>query len=300
MKYLKLLLVMAALSTFFVACEDSAPFEYQEQRYVEGYLIVDKPIGPIGVLKTMPMDQKYDRTKAHIKDAIVTISVDDKEYQLEFVDEPGKDLGYYLRDESVIVEPMKRYNLKVVDGDNTYTGTTFTPTRIGWTLPPRPQLQFPLDTVNLPGNPDYDLAWEKEDKSDKNNFYLLMVKPLDTLNYGTYLNPPTQEMNRRNYHPFFNSGDGGEDENEDENYYELTTLNLIANDATPTVWLAFKWFGKQDIQVFLADANMLKWFIMTWQQSTYDPNFGSIENGMGCFGSASVISGETFLLKNQP
>jgi hypothetical protein len=295
----KILIILAAISGLFVACEDAAPFEYIEQHYVEGYLIVDQPIGPINVLKTLPMDQDYDRSEAHLKDAIVTITSDGVYYQLKFVDEPGKDPGFYYDDESILVKPETNYSLKVIDGDKTYTSTTFTPTRISWVAPPKDYIQFPKDTVNLPGNSDYDLAWKKENEAYLEFGYLLAVQHLDTLNYGKYLDPPTQEMNRRNFHPFYNNGNEDGDNNKNVNYYDLSTWNFIANDKSATVWFAFKWFGKQDINVYLPDYNMRQWFIMGFRSSQYDPIFNSIEGGMGCFGSASVVSKTTFLLKNQ-
>ena len=91
----------------------------------------------------------------------------------------------------------------------------------------------------------------------------------------------------------------------EEYYYEISTSNLIANTETPIVWLAFKWFGLNEIAVYAPDKNYLDWFLqmVSWDGSSYhDPNLDSVEGegAIGVFGSAAVIKGNMFLLKNQP
>ena len=117
----------------------------------------------------------------------------------------------------------------------------------------------------------------------------------DTLEYGKYLSPANpDEKNRRAYNTF------AKDNN--DYYLEIPSWNFIANTKTPTVWLAFKWFGPQTVTIYAGDYNFLRWFMQAsnFSNNESDPLKYSVNNAIGVFGSAIKLSGDFFLFKNQP
>lgn len=291
MKKIILLIIIPMIT--FLGCESDEFQEYKPKYYVEAILLVDQPLTNIKIFRTVPTNTKYVHNEAIIKDAKIRIFNSEVDYLLDFIE---SEKSYYaLSDTSVKVQPETTYKLEITLSDgNTITSSTTTPARFDWINAPKETIQFPTDTINQPRAPaELDLSWTEEPNTD---FYILTVKNLDTLDYGKYFSPPSDEKNRRVYSLFRNF---------DELYNEVTTVNFIANTTTPIVWLAFKWFGAHEIQVYAPDFNYLKWFL---QSASFDGTtyhnilLDSVEGieAIGVFGSASVIKQETFLLKNQP
>lgn len=128
------------------------------------------------------------------------------------------------------------------------------------------------------------------------DYFLIRTKHLDTLNYGKYLEPPTDEPNRRCFNFLSKIKEW------DFTYKNVTNWGLIGNTQTAAVWFAFKWFAKQTVTVFNADRNMLNWFINLYfnQTTATEPLMNSVNGAYGVFGSASFVEKEVFLYKNQP
>lgn len=286
-----MLLVLPAL--FLASCESEDFNEYVPKYYVEAILLVNEPITNIKIFQTVPVDQSYIHNEAIVKDAKIRIYNDSEDYLLSFTE---ADKSYYSYDDSSVkVKPNTKYNLEITLADGKkITSSTTTPGTFDWVRSPGETIQFPVDTINQPRAPyNTDLIWTEEAST---SFYLLSVKCLDTLEYGKYLNPQTDEMNRRCYSIFRDF---------EEAYYEFSTSNLIANTTTPIVWLAFKWFGLQEVTVAAPDFNYLKWYIQMANfdgNSYHEPLLDSVEgiDAIGVFGSASEIRKQTVLLKNQP
>lgn len=283
----KIILIIAAFTVLFTSCEDPAPFDYQEEHYVEAYLVVDKPIDHVKLFRTIPLDEVYSEENAIIKDAKVTIYEGDKELDLQYKNEPSP--GYYYNDD-YNVKPETYYYLKIeTTTGEIYTDTTKTPARFDWKKPPVETVYYPKDTLNLPEAPDSTrLHWEQ---SGNIYFYIINVKCLDTLNYGKYLDPPTDELNKRVYLPF-----------DDVNilYRDRTTLNLVANTTSPIVWFAFRWFGPHEVTIQAPDPNFLQWYIqyLTPAGDVYIPNLNTITGGaFGVFGSVAEIKTNMFISK---
>lgn len=289
----KLLLSISLLvmSLGLFSCEDAIEPDYVKQTFVEGYLIVGRPIEGIMVYNTVPTSSKYNRQNAIIRDAEVTVSTEGKSYNLTYKE--GSNPGYAFADESIVVQPEKLYSLKIKLKDGSeLTGQTFTPNTINWVRPPKPIFNYPKDTVNLPQVDSLDIEWTKV---ANRAFYLIRIQCLDSLDYGKYLPQPTDEKNRRAYNIMSKMDDGS--------YYKnLSAWAFIANTKTPTVWASFKWFGKHNLAVYCPDDNMLNWFVNTFftNSSISNENLNSIKGGVGVFGSASVTEVESFMLKNQP
>lgn len=297
-----LLAVLGIIILTFTACEDTPPIAYNKQTVVQAYIFVDRAISGIEISNTMPIESKYNRKNSQIKDAKVQISYfNDTKNQndtLTLLYKDTDDYGYYYPDSSFKILPSTAYYLKVVLNNGTViTGQTFTPKRFSWTAEPKPDLYYPKDTLKLPGDPKYNISWTDENKSD---YYFIRVMNLDTTDYGKYLAPPVpDDKNRRCY----NIISVHDDDNTKVYYKNVTTWNLIGNNSTPTVWMAFKWFGKHNISTYAPDDNMLNWFknIYFTGSTENDPLLSSVkgENAYGVFGSAAVIEKEVFLFKNQ-
>ena len=296
MNKIKIFLATLVSLIIFTACEDTAPFEYEKDHYIEGYLIVDNPIEKIKVMRTVPLNDKFTYQDAMIKSADVTISTENKTFDLNYKSEP--EPGFYYEDTTYKVKPETYYDLRVeLQSGEVYTGRTRTPARFQWKNDPVDKLYFPPnpeeydDISSLPNPPDSTkISWTR---SGKVNFYIISVKCLDTANYGKYLSPPIQEKNKRTYKPW----EG------DENYYkELTSTNFIANTKTPVVWFSFKWHGPHEVKVQAPDNNYLKWFLQYagFDGDVYNPNLNTIKGGaFGVFGSTAEISQEMFLYKHE-
>lgn len=291
MKRLKINIVVSAvivIGFIFTSCEDTAPMDYVKKNLVEAYLIVDQPIEKIKILESQPLAERFDYKNSYIKDADVKIIKGVDTLQLLFNSENND--GYFYPDTNLKVMPETKYKLLVTLKDGTImTGETSTPSRFQWDTikHPKKEIYYPKDTLKLPKVDSLTIGWTTVPNV---NFFILSVKCLDTLNYGIYLKNPSNEPNRRCYSVMNNM---------DIQYRETSSWNFIANTETPTVWLAFKWFGLQEIIVYAADKNMINWMIQT-MSVPYDPLMSSIKGGEGVFGSASTVKEKFFLYKNQP
>lgn len=296
MNIIKIILTALAALVIFTSCEDTAPFDYEKDYYLEGYLTVGKPIKDIKVMTTIPLDQNFTYEDAMIDDADVVISTDERTLKLTYGSSP--EAGYYFEDTTYTVLPDTYYDLRVeLKNGKVFTGRTRTPDTFQWKQDPLDYLYYPPDpekyddVSSLPNPHDSTkLYWTA---SEKTNFYLITVECLDTLNYGRYLEPPREEENDRTYIPWDGSG----------NYYkERTTTNFIANTTTPVVWFAFKWYGPHKVTIQAPDNNYLKWFFQYagFDGDVYNPNLNTIKGGaFGVFGSKAEITHEMFLYKHE-
>jgi hypothetical protein len=282
------LLIIGVFSIFiFSACEDAIPSDYIEAKFVEAYLIVDEPIINIVLMNTQPVNQKFEYNNSLIRNAEVKIIGDGKEFILS-IDTAGEK-GYFYSDSTYLVKPNTQYKLEIrIPGyTDVITSETTTPSRFKYIKTSGEFLYYPKDSVKLPALDSFKLEWEKVPNI---NFFLIDIRCLDTIEYGKYLLPPTEEKNRRIERPW----------NQDEMYREISNYGLIPNTKTPVVWLSFKWFGKHEFSVFAPDWNYLRWFIQNYTKNQYDPKLSNMKNAMGVFGSASAARDTFFLVKNQP
>jgi hypothetical protein len=289
-KFAVKVLIVVLSFVFLISCEDEPPNIYTQRYYVEGYLYVDHSPSGIKVFNTQPIGDVYDPDKAMVKDADVKIKdANGNVYDLVYRD--GDEPGYYYPGEDLIVEKQKKYKLEVntLDGKYMWAETT-TPDTISWIKPPKEVIYYPKEDGNLNEVDSLEIQWTP---AENTNFYLLYTISRDTLEYGKYLNPPTDEPNRRIKNLFSDRGGSS------DYYKNVTFMTIIANTKTPTVWLAFKWFGPHYVDILVPDFNLLKWFVQTnWSASVYDPLSNSIQgDGFGVFGSAYRISQEMMLMK---
>lgn len=284
--------LMTALvcSVFVQSCEDPVPNDYEPVNFIEAYLKVGDPIQNIQVFRTQSVTDTFRIENAILRDVQVVVTANGNEYPLSFREtEDGGE--YYFPDSSVVVLPNTRYEVDFVFADGaTAFGTTLTPGEFAWTAPPRDELQYPIDSLKLPSPDSIAVAWTESTV----DAYVISLQCLDTLNYGAYLNPPTEELNRRIYRSW---------EEDAPRYDEVTRSAYLIDNDSPVGWFAFKWFGKYLVEVQAVDANMDKWYKFThWGSNPqYSELSGSIEgDAIGALCSYSAISKEIFLVKNQP
>jgi len=281
-----LIIFLLGFLLFVNSCEDPVPTDYKEEKYVEAFLLVGEPVKNIIVMKTQPVTVAFNYDSSLVHDAFVKIIDDEKEMILEFRD--GKDAGYYFPDTTYLIKPETDYKLEIICCDNTVlTGETTTPAAFNWINPPKKQIQYPKDTLDLPFVDSLVFEWEG---SRDIFFYMISVRCIDTLEYGKYLDPATEESNRRIGKPFSN----------DLRYRELSTWTFMPNTKTPVVWNIFKWFGMHEVSIYAPDSNFLNWALQYFISSNYDSRHNSINGGIGVFGSASVVRDTSFIIKNQP
>jgi hypothetical protein len=282
--YILFLILSAGI---FNACEDPIPNDYIEQILVESYLIVDQPIANIRIMRSLPVMDKFVYEDSMVKDADVKIISNGEVFQLEYTQKEG-EYGYYYPDLNYKVKADTKYDLRITlaNGD-LITGSTTTPLGTRWLKPPKKEFYFPQDTNKLPFVDSLNISWEKVEGVD---FYALMLKPLDTLEYGKYLNPPTEELNRRILKPW----------SDDDQFFETTTWVVFPSTEAPVVWAAFKWYGVHEIAIYVPDFNYLRWYIQSIGRPNIDPLLSSVEGASGVFGSVSAIRDTFFLRQNIP
>lgn len=282
---MKRLLLFISISFLLFSCEDKPTSDYIENHIIDALLIVNQPIKNINVIKTQPIFDKYEHANAIVKDATVQIEGDGQIFNLKYVPKDTIQIGSYEYNNEYLVKPNTLYKLKVVLNDGkVITGETITPNIFDWTKPPKNIVQYPKDTMKLPSTDT--IAWSKIAGID---YYIIGLICQDTINYGKYLEPPTEELNRR---AGFIRG---------ENYYkEISSYAAIPNHRLPVVWRFFKWYGKHKISIYAPDYNYLRWFLQMISKQSIDPLLSSVEGAYGYFGSASMIQDTFFLMKNQP
>ncbi|MCS6809205.1 MAG: DUF4249 family protein [Bacteroidota bacterium] len=290
---------LIAWCTIFIGC-DASGFgdffgspqinDYIEDYAVQGLLIVGEPIHDIRVMRSLRIDSAFSLDKAAVRNADVRITEGSRSIRLQF------DTTTFTYYSSERVKPSTTYTFEArflkLDRTTQVTlrGRTTTPAQVQWLRPPKDTLWYPKDTIRLPSPDSLLIAWTPvQGVTD----YIFSTECLDTLEYGKYLRPPTPEKNRR-IERFF--------EKNLPRYNEPVRSGLRAATASPVIWTAFKWYGIHELRVYAPDIHWLNWFRQTnlGQNPRFNYRLGSIEGGLGVFGSASVARHRTFLYKNQP
>ncbi|NLO18901.1 MAG: DUF4249 family protein [Ignavibacteria bacterium] len=283
----KYILSFVVLAFLLSSCEDPVPSDYIPETLIEAVLIVDEPIENIIIMRTQPLNKAFDYNASLIDDAEVKIWTEEKEYNLIFRKEDKP--GYFYPDTSEKVKSETTYFLEVTLKDGAkITGKTTTPKRSHWVYLPQGDVYYPKDTLKLA--PIDSLRIEFAPLEGK-VFYILGIACIDSLGYGEYLTPASDEKNRRIIRPW--------NEGNERFFSDLTTWTFLPTNKTPIVWTVFKWFGKHRALVYFPDENYFNWFLQYVVKASYDPLLSSVEGGIGVFGSASKISHDFFLYKNQ-
>jgi hypothetical protein len=286
---MRTILMMLAAVAALGGCEGTTSNEYLPQYIVQGVLIVGEPIEEITVSRSLSITDTFRLSSSAIGDARVAIEVDGA--TLDLVYRADTALGEYrYPDSTFLVQPRKVYRLRVTLADGTVmTGETLTPKQIEWIHEPADTVQFPSDTVTFPPTDSLRLQWTTVDAAGQ---YMISLRTLDTLGYGRYLTPPTDEPNRRTPRLFGRPPGSSPD---------LLRWNLAPASNFIAPWTSFRWFGGHEVTIFAPDYNFFNWFRLTnlQQQRQYNTLLGSITGGLGVFGSASILKKKVFVLKNQ-
>lgn len=291
MKIVKIFILVISLLSV-ISCEDPVPNDYQQHNIIEALLIVEQPIRNIKITKTLPLNQKYSYDSALIRDAMVFIYEDSVEMELLFKQsDTAEKCGYYYTDTNYLVKKNTKYNLKIVlPSGEEVTGTTTTPDTIAWIKQIDKYVQYPFDTLNLPNDDRANVEWTPSPKSVM--FYVYSLTCLDTLEYGKYLENPTQELNNRTRPPKDNG-------NPDYYWREWTVISPSLTSKFPFMWRMPKWFGRHSLKVYAPDANYSRWLMYVMMAGNLSDKANSVTGCDGFFGSAYLINDEFVLLKNK-
>jgi len=269
----KYLFPLICFLTLFVSCGDDLPTAYEERYVIEAFVIGGEPISDIRIVRTYPINTPFDYSQALVRDAEVIISDTlGNSFRLEIAAE-GEE-GYYFPDSTYLVQTNMDYTLNVKFADNkTATGKASVPDTFSWVEKAPDFIYYPTDSQI--DTAVVDISWTGE-----GGFYLLESKALDTLEYGIYLDPPTDTMNMRVPNPF-----------RDERAYDnTTTWGLLPTNESVVIWGALRWYGLHEVSIFRSDFNMLRWFLQARGSQQYNDLLNTIEgDAIGCFGGASVI-----------
>lgn len=266
--------------------------DYIEDYAVQGLLIVGEPMEDVRLMRSLRIDTAFTLEGAAVRDAEVRIFENDRAITLTF--DPTTFTYKAPSDVRVKANTTYRFEASFLKLDRTtrltLRGTTTTPDQIRWIRAPKDTLQYPQDTTRLPSPDSLIISWTPVTGVTD---YIFSTECLDTLGYGTYLRPPTSEKNRR-IERFF--------EIRLPRYNETVRSGIRAVTLTPVIWTAFKWFGVHELRIYAPDIHWANWFRQTnlAQNPRFNYRLGSIEGGLGVFGSASIAKYRTFLYKNQP
>ena len=285
---ISMLLVVGVI--IFTGCEDPVPTDYIPEAAFTGYLIVDEPVQGIRLTRSLAPLDSFDYRNASITDAAIRIWSNSDTFNLQYIPSDTGAGEYRASDTTKVVKPGVEYVMEANLSDGTtLRSSTTTPEPVTWVQAPREVLQYPIDTVVLPSPDSLKLIWTRSPGVTE---YLISVQCLDTLNYGSYLEPASEEKNRR-IERFF--------EENAPRFNDVTRWGFLQNTEVNVFWFAFKWFGQHEITVYAADPALLEWYKqLQFGGNQYKPLLSNIEGGVGVFGSASVARQTTFVLKNQP
>jgi hypothetical protein len=266
---------------------------YIEDYAVQSLLIVGEPIENVVVMRALDVTDSFSLDKAAVRDAVVRIIEGNGTAVFLLVFDTATFM--YKSAEGAALKPGTAYKLEAtvrkIDGSLlTLRGEMTTPSQIQWLRAPKDTLWYPKDTTRLPSPDSLVISWTPIAGITD---YIFSTECLDTLNYGKYLRPPTGEKNRR-IERFF--------ETQLPRYDETVRSGIRGVTSTPVIWTAFKWFGVQETRIYAPETNFANWFrqVNFGQNPRYNYRLGSIENGKGVFGSASIAKKNVFLYKNQP
>lgn len=279
-----------ALTMFLTACEDTPPTDYVPEPVFTGYLYVGEPITDVQITRSLATTDSFDIVQAEIDDAVIEIWSDRDTFRLRYEPGNGEMVGRYrATDTTKLVEPETTYRMRAELSDGTVlTAETRTPAQIEWLRRPPERVQYPIDTLDLPPSTD-TLIWTPIDGVAE---YLIEVQAIDTIGYGSYFEPPTSEENRRIYRFF---------EEDSPRYDDVVRWGFVQNTQVTVVWFAFKWFGLNRVTIYAPDPSLIEWFKQVrFGGNQLDPLLSNVDGGIGVFGSASRVSQEVFVLKNQP
>lgn len=268
-------------------CEDAVPKDYEPQNFVEAFLLVDEPIQNIIIMRSQPPLDSFSYERALIRDAKVIVRGDGREFEL-VIDREG-ERGWLFPDTSYKVKPHTRYDIDITfaDGSRAFASDT-TPGRIDWVRRPPRMARYPLDSVNLKTPDSLYIEWTRNPDMP---WYIISIACLDTLGYGKYLDPPTNEMNRRIYRPW----------SEDYQFRERSAMTFVLSTKVPVVWTFFRRYGLHSVTVYSPSYSYLRWFQQYATKAAYDPLLGNMKgSAIGAFTSAYALRDTFFILKNQP
>jgi hypothetical protein len=288
LRYFKQALVFAAAVMIFTACEDEPPTNYIPKPFIEAYLFVDRPIEDVIVMITQPLNETYTYGNGTVTDADVIVKSGSDSYSLQYHEIDGVG-SYFLPDTTVLIKPGTVYDLEVrLKSGEVITASTTTPDSISWVTPPKDVIQYTKDTINLPIVDSLNIQWTPGNVTE----YIIRIRVLDTLDYGAYLNPPREEFNERTNNEPFEDG-------ESPTFYSFTRWGFIQVTQVPTVWKAFKWYGKNEVAIIAPDRSFLQWFKSTLfsGRPRFNSEYSNVQGGEGVFASGSIITWDTFLLK---
>lgn len=281
-----IIVLASLLGLILVSCGDPVPQDYTPEIVIEAYLYVDQPVRGVRVYASQSLADSFQFSRAMIKSAEVTITSSDGVILLQFVDDSAGG-RFDAIDTTVRIQPTTKYELLVKASGKTLTSSTITPNRFAWITPPKPQFTYPGFANETIFQDSLIIRWSLDAGVKQ---WLISVTCEDTSGYGTYLSPPSVDTNLRIRDEERDDGTAFE--------FETTRMFFIQFNQSPTAWQAFKWYGKHRIEIYAPDANLFNWFKATrLSGASYNPLLGSINGGIGVFGSAYRITSQSFLFK---
>lgn len=283
-----LTIVLVALS-LLTACEDPVAMDYIPKPFMEALIVVGESPKDIRLFTTQPLSDSFSYSKAVIRNATMLITSAQDTIYLAYKDAPDGGL-YHAIDTNQRIIPLTEYHIAVtLSNGRVLRGQTTTPIQIEWTAKSPDTIRYPGKNKELNIPAENKINWTSAGSRTE---YLITMTCLDTTEYGLYLSPSTSEKNSRIRDKEF------DDETPFTSEVTRSAFTTMPSPSGIFSWMGFKWFGRHHVRVYAGDKNFMNWVKqITFGQRMLNPNLGSVEGGLGYFGSASMISYDLFIMK---
>lgn len=288
MNRVKQIAVVACLVLTFTGCDVLGSTEFTPEVVVSGLLIAGEPLPPIRLAESGPIDEFYDPIEQSIDEATVSVHVLSESGSIEStVMYSSAEEGFYTPVEVDTVRGGTSYRLEVSAPGypNLITGETVVPQDFEVVEPP------PAEVIYQAGpSPRFTVSGSANES--RQSVYVLKVEALDPGNFG--LTPFAASLvEDRDVDPEDLITASSPLLNE-SNY----TVNPDGSIQMSVVWLAFNFYGPQEVTITALDDALVAFMesqaiqvIPTTLSPGEIPNVVSnIQNGTGIFGSVAQVT----------
>lgn len=301
MNKISCLIIVVIIGIFLSSCELYTQDEYREFYVVESYLVANRPLPPVRLTRTFPLEERYLIQEASIRNAKVEINLLNDNRSVEstfsYSHVSGGTGGVYINNSNDLVIPGREYRLVVTFPDNSdsLTSTTIIPGSFE-------TVGTVIDSTFYQSTEQITVTTTQSEYPGRQSYFI----------FSLIADDPIEE----NLTPFYNDQAG--DNNEDINDFAINSSGIINennydinSDGTLTLrvpWLAVAFYGDNDIVANTIDDNLYDFLRSQEVQTGNGPSTlppGEIQNiiynvdgGIGIFGSLASDTNRVFIKRN--
>ncbi|MDG5766340.1 DUF4249 family protein [Balneolales bacterium ANBcel1] len=288
------LLLLITLVALFSSCDVYNMEPYENEYFVEGFLVAGEPFNRVQLSKTAAFDEEYTKSDSRVCGADVTIfrlDSDGNRADSYILSESGT--GYYTVDGELIPQPRQTYELEVITPDQV-TLRAFT------TVPDTFRIvRFEENSAVYLSDEQIEVTLSRSWFPGRQNMFIFETRALAPDDY-----PMTP------YYHTNNSSNRSARQRQTSKI--LSEANFVRNhDETVTIrypWSEISWFGPSRVTIHAIDDNVYDYYRSQYVQaggSTLIPGqvehtITNVKGGRGLFGSLSSVTFEIYVENPEP